>query len=31
MMNGLDTIGDRVFDLISRRHRPMLSVIEGGI
>jgi predicted glycosyltransferase len=31
MMNGLDTIGDRVFDLISNRHRPMLSVIKGGI
>jgi predicted glycosyltransferase len=31
MMNGLDTIGDRVFDLISHRHRPMLSVIKGGI
>ncbi len=31
MMNGLDTIGDRTFELISRRHEPMLSVIEGGI
>jgi predicted glycosyltransferase len=31
MMNGLDTIGDRTFDLISRRHRPMLSVIQGGV
>jgi predicted glycosyltransferase len=31
MMNGLDTIGDRTFDLISYRHGPMLSVIEGGI
>ncbi len=31
MMNGLDVIGDRTFDLISNRHRPMLSVIEGGM
>ena len=31
MMNGLDTIGDRTFDLISHRHEPMLSVIEGGV
>jgi predicted glycosyltransferase len=31
MMNGLDTIGDLTFDLISHRHQPMLSVIEGGI
>jgi predicted glycosyltransferase len=31
MMNGLDTIGDRTFELISHRHEPMLSVIEGGI
>jgi predicted glycosyltransferase len=31
MMNGLDTIGDRTFDLISHRHGPMLSVIEGGV
>jgi predicted glycosyltransferase len=30
MMNGLETIGDRTFDLISRRHGRMLSVIEGG-
>jgi predicted glycosyltransferase len=29
MMNGLDVIGDRTFDLISHRHRRMLSVIEG--
>ena len=31
MMNGLDTIGDRTFELISHRHEPMLSVIGGGI
>jgi predicted glycosyltransferase len=31
MMNGLDTIGDRTFELISHRHEPMLSVIKGGI
>jgi predicted glycosyltransferase len=31
MLNGLDTIGDRVVDIIEQRDRPMLTVIESGV